>query len=591
MKKRNSILYLLILVSLPIIAQSFKATVSKKQLGLNDRLRITFSIDKQGADDFTPPDFKNFKVVAGPMQSTNFQYINGKQSFSQSFTYTLQPKSKGKFTIPSATVSYNEKIISSNTVQITVSKATKKAANPNDPSLIAKENIFLVAEVSNVNPYVGESISVVYKLYMDRNQAAVNNERESKAPTFNGFWNQNIKIGQLTERKGEYKGKKMSYYILRKDVLIPQRAGKLSISPFEIDISAIVATGGVQRDFFGRRIRGQKQVNLILSSGRRTIQVKALPEEGKPSNFSGAVGDFAFKVNSTKSILKANESVQLKVIVSGTGNLKLLSLPKLETPKGLEQYEPEHKENIRTNLRGLSGSVKETYTLVPQYRGKYKIPALSFSFFNPKTETYKTLNSVSIIVDVPDGKMPKDNDETPIATRKNNVINDTDIRFIHTKTKLISIAQKPDFFKSTLFYLLLLLPLLSIPLGIYIGKKKRERDDDIIGNKQRKADKLAKKYLSEAQKQLGNKEPFYIALEKALHNYLKAKLQVETSEISKEKIRSILENKEVKDQSITQFLKVLEDCDFARYTPISNLQMEKEYEKAKEIIMDLDRQI
>ncbi len=542
LKNLKSILIctLLFLLSTQLsFAQQFTAKVSKTTLGENERLRIQFTIDKQGADDFRPPNFTNFKIVAGPMQSTSFQYINGKQTFEKSFTYTLEPKAKGVFTIAAATATYQGKAIQSNKIKITVVKgATKtKAQLANDPDIVAKENIFLVAEVSNTNPYVGESINVVYKLYMNTQNAAVSNEQESKAPVYNGFWKQNIAIKRLTERKGKYKGQEMSYYILRKDVLIPQQNGKLKLSPLKIDVAANVAYGKPRRDFFGRIVRGQKRVNLSLSSGNRTINVKPLPTIGKPTNFEGAVGEFSFQVRNSKNTLKANESTQVSVEVNGKGNLKLITLPKIETPKGLEKYEPEHKDLVKTKLSGLSGYIKDTYTIVPQYRGKYIIPSVSFSYFNPKTAKYQTINTNQIVINVPEGKMPVENEKT--ITKANNVVTDNDIRAIHTKTSLLTITKKEDFFKSNLFYLLLLLPMLSIPIGIFLGNKKQERNADVIGNKRRKANKLAKKYLSNAKKELGNKEPFYIALEKALHNYLKAKLQIETSEISKDKISNI----------------------------------------------------
>ena len=584
---RNYILLLTVLITQIITAQKFTATVSKATLGVNERFRIQFSIDKQGSDDFTMPTFVNFNVVAGPMQSTNFEYINGKQSFEKSFTYTLQPKRQGEFTIPSASITYNGKKIHSNTVKIRVTKAVKKAINSNDPSLVAKENLFLVAELSNANPYVGESIYIIYKLYMDTNNAAINNERESKSPVYTGFWNQNIPISALTERSGKYNGKEMKYYILRKDLLIPQQVGKLKITPLEIDASAIVATGKSRRDIWGRLVRSQQRVNIKLSSGSRTIQVKDFPSQHKPENFTGAVGDFEFTVKTNKTTLKANESAQINVHLKGNGNLKLIRLPTIDTPKSLEQYEPEHEDVINTQLSGMSGYTQDVYTVVPQYKGKYKIPPVSFSFFNPKTATYKTITSAPIILDVPEGEMPK---EVKPAT-VNNTIKDNDIRFIHTKTNWKSKAEKDPFFASNAFYLLLLLPMLSIPIGIFLGNKKQKRNADIVGNKQRKANRLAKKYLASAKKQLGNKEPFYIALEKALHNYLKAKLQIETSEISKDKIANILEGKKVNKQTISQFIKVLNDCDFARYTPTSNLQMEQEYQNAAEVIMALDKEI
>lgn len=583
------IIILLLFVTQIVTSQTvFKAKVSKNTLGLNERFRVTFSINTQGADDFNPPSFDDFKLVAGLRQGSNFSNINGKVSFEQSYSLTLQPIKKGVFTIPVATIKYNGKTLKSNTIKIKVTDKIQVPKNPNDPLPVARENMFLTTEVSKSNPYIGESISVVYKIYFNHNNAIIRNEVQSKPPTFNGFWNQNVEIKTLTKKTGKYKGVDMSYYVIRKDVLIPQRAGKLTINPIGVDINGVVALN--KRDFFGQRL--QRNVNLTLNSGTKVINVKALPEENKPSNFNGAVGQYSLKVQSSKSTLKANESAQITVIISGNGNLKLISLPSIETPKGLEKYEPEHKENIRTRLSGLTGNISESYTIVPQYKGKYKIPSVSFSYFNPKNKTYQTLNSNAIILNVPTGQTPKE-EETDVVDNglNNNAITENDIRFIHTKTNLTSIINKEDFFKSKLFWLLLLLPLISIPIGIYLGKKKKERDGDIVGNKKRIANRLAKKYLANAKKELGNKEPFYIALEKALHNYLKAKLQVETTDISKEKISELLTERNVSTISITSFLKVLTDCDYARYTPSSNLQMEKEFSNAKNMITDLDSQL
>ena len=182
-------------------------------------------------------------------------------------------------------------------------------------------------------------------------------------------------------------------------------------------------------------------------------------------------------------------------------------------------------------------------------------------------------------------------DESVCSNKLPVLSKEGDIRFIHLNTNFVSILKDKDFFGSNLFYILMILPLLSIPLGIFIGKKKLERDSDIIGNKRRKADKLARKYLSQARKQLGKKEAFYIALEKALHNYLKAKLQVETSEISKEKITEILKKRKVDESIIEEFNTVLDNCDFARYTPTTNVMMKQEYEKAKEVLARIDKEL
>ena len=583
------IIILLICCSQQIVAQdvSFKATVSKDRLGLNERLRITFSIDKQGADDFTPPDFKNFKVLAGPMQSTNFSYVNGKQSFEQSYSYTIQPMGKGVFTIPSASIKFNGNKILANTVKVTVTDAVEIPKDPNDPRYVASQNIHLVAEISNTNPYVGESISVVYKIYVDVTKVNVRNPREVESPSFNGFWNQNIEVNQWEPKDGTFQGKPHRYAVIKKTVLIPQKAGKLTIDPMEIEINAGVPVG--RTDLFGNMIT--KNISFTATTGKRIIDVKPLPSNNKPVHFSGAVGDFDFKISSNKEDLKANESAQIKIEVTGKGNFKLFELPKIETPNGLERFEPEHKENIITSLSGLRGGVYDQYTVVPQFRGKFKIPPVSFSYFSLEDKSYKTITSDALIISAPEGKTPTEVDNSTVIVKRNVLNNAKDIRYISSTAELEPAQNKKDFFGSNLFYVLLILPLFSIPLGIFIGAKKKERDDDIIGNKRRKADRLARKYLSEAKKHLGNKEKFYVALEKALHNYLKAKLQVETSEISKEKIRELLKKRNVDKNAIDDFIKVFDDCDYARYTPTTNVMMKQEYNKAREVIAKIDKQL
>ena len=579
---------ILFLFSTPLIfAQEveFKTKVSKNRLGVNERLRVTFSVNQQGVDNFKPPAFKDFKA-GGLMQSTNFSSSGGKMVFEQSYTYTLQPVRQGVLTIGRAEATYNGKTIKTEPLKVVVTKAVELPKDPNDPRYIASQNIHLVAEVSNSSPYVGESIAVVYKLYVDVNSVSVRNTREVESPSFNGFWNQNIEVNGLGAKDGTYQGKQVRYVIVKKAVLIPQKAGKLTIDPMEMEISAGVPIG--RRDLFGNVIT--RNTTYTVSAGRRNITVKALPEEGKPVDFSGAVGDFSFKVTSSKENLKANESAQIKVEVSGKGNLKLIDLPAIETPNGLERYEPEHKESIRTNLSGLSGKVYDQYTVVPQFRGgKYKIPPISFSYFSLKDKTYKTVTNEAIVINAAEGKAPVA--ETPTTRKRDVIATGSSIRYISSNTNLTSMKAGKDFLGSDLFYALLALPVLAIPIGIFIGKKKRERDSDIIGNKRRKADRLARKYLSEARKQLGNKEEFYIALEKALHNYLKAKLQVETSDISKEKIALILRNKSVDESTINNFIKVLDDCDYARYTPTTNVMMQQEYEKAKTVIAKIDKQL
>ena len=586
MKLKFYISLFICLLSISLVAQeaTLKAKISKNKLGVNQRLRIEFSIDKQGGDNFSPPKFTNFRVVGGPSQSVSQSWINGKVTFSQSYTYIIQPKRKGAFSIASASIKIGGKFIKSEPVKVIVLDPVEIPKNPNDPNYVAQQNIHLVAEISKANPYVGEGIYVEYRLYVSEN-VSVYDTSISEAPKYNGFWNQDIKVNGFPVKMGKYNGENYRYIVLQKALLIPTKTGKLSIDPMRMDIVIGVPSG--RADFFGNAIT--KNIRREFASTKKIIRPKSLPLEGKPANFAGAVGDFNFSVALSKDILKANETSQVQVKISGKGNLKLFELPTVETPAELEMYQPERKERVRVNASGLSGAVTDTYTVVPLYKGKYKIPSISFSYFNPKEKKYKTIATEDFFVDVQEGKELITVD-TSFVIKQEVVSTGKNFRYIATKTNFVT-AKKIDFFKSNLFYVLFLLPLIAIPIGVIIGKKNEERSNDILGNKTRKAEKLAKKYLSKAQKQLGKKEAFYEALERALHNYLKAKLGVETAEISKERITEILKGKNVEATAIHQFIEVLKNSDFARYTPFTATEMKEEFERAKAVIVQLDKQL
>lgn len=580
------ILSILLVTTQVIFAQiEFKTSVSKNKLGVNQRFRIEFTVNKQGADNFKPPSFTNFRIAGGPSSSVNQSWINGKSSYSQSYIYILEPKSEGEFTIESATIEYDDEIVKSNPVKITVTSAVEIPKDPNNPHYIAQQNIHLVAEVSDLSPYVGEGIYVVYKLFVSEN-ISVHDWRVSESPEYNGFWNQDIEVKDLNVKKGKYNGEDYRYLVLKKAVLIPQRAGKLIIEPIKMDFSVGIPTG--RGDFFGNMIT--RNINFSTESAEKNVNVKALPEEGKPVDFTGAVGEFEFKVTTDKNVLKANDAAQIKVEVSGKGNLKLFEIPKITTPAELEVYTPEHKEQVVTSLNGLRGSVSDIYTVVPQFKGKYKIPEVSFTYFNPKEQKYNTIKADAIFVDVTEGKELPTASNTNETTKRIVTASDNNFKYIALDTSFEP-KEEQDFLHSRLFYVLLLLPFLAVPIGIFIGNKRAERAGDVFGNKIRTANRLARKYLSEAKKQLGNKEGFYIALEKALHNFLKAKLFVETSDISKEKISELLQNKGVNKETINEFIDVLNDCDFARYTPTTNVMMQQEFEKAKEVLTKIDKQL
>ncbi len=587
--KRIVALLFLIIGNLAMAQVQFEAKVSKNSLGLNERLRIDFNMNADG-DNFNPPNFEasGFRVVGGPSQSVSQSWINGKSSFNKSYSYILMPTQKGSLTIKQASIEINGQIYKTSPIKINVTNAVQLPKDPNEsPAISADDNLYLVADISNSNPFVNEPITVVYKLYFSYN-IGITNWQELSKPKYNDFWSQNIDIKQLVAQDGMFKGERYRYVVLRKTVLYPQKSGKLEIEPLSLDIDCQVPTN--RRNFWGQVLMTEDSKRV--SAGSKVINVKPLPESGKPEDFSGAVGKFVFQVTPSKTVLKNGESLDLNVKVVGTGNLKLFNLPKPVMPSALEMYEPEHNENVSTPLSGMTGSISDKYTIIPQSKGNYQIKPMSFTYFDLGTKSYKTISSKEILINVLDGPgiAATSNDSRNNDIAKNKVEVAKSFAFIKQKTNLVPI-EKDDFLGSGLFYSLVFLPFLAIPFVVIARKKKEAKDSDIVGNKIRKSNTLAKKYLSEAQKHLNNKEPFYVALEKSLHNFLKAKLHIETSDMSKDKIREILGDKNADNQTVTEFISLVENCEFARYAPSTSVSIQQDYDKAIRLISDLEKQI
>ncbi len=566
-------------------AVTFEMLVSKEKLGINERLRVDFKMNKDG-DNFVPPDFSGFRVLMGPSQSISSSWINGVRSYSKTYSYTLAPNARGKFRIKQASIDIGGKTYKSLAKNIEVTAAVDKPNGQMTVDDVADESLHLVAEVSKTSPFLNEAITVVYKLYFSAN-VGISNYRALDNPKYNNFWSQDIPVSRLSAQNGTFKGKPFRYVVLKRVVLYPQKSGELEIEPLSLDVTVDVLTN--KRDFFGGRI--YSQTNKTVSAGKRAINVKALPTNGKPADFGGAVGSFDFSVTTSKTKLNASESLQAKVEITGKGNLKLFQLPEPNLPSALEVYEPEFDEKVRTTLSGMQGKVSNNYTIVPSFKGKYPIPSISFSYFDPKAEKYKTLSSDEIVIDVIQGPSNGEVANKVGANNKQSVLTaGNTFSFIKTTTNLSAI-NNPYFFGSTSFYLWLLLPLLLIPIAILLGKKRKAMAGDVVGNKIRRANKLARRYLSAAKKSLGNKESFYVALEKGLHNYLKAKLKIETSEFSKDKITALLREKEVDQTTQNGFINLLKNCEMARYSPFSDVQMQQDYDKASEVISYLDKQL
>jgi hypothetical protein len=582
--KRFLIIFLLCFQGLWAQVQ-FEARVSKTTLGLNERLRIDFVMNIDG-DNFVQPSFDGFRIVAGPSQQVSSSWINGKTSFEKSYSYFLLPNQKGNLVIKQATIEYNGQIYKTQPIRINVTGATEQPRDPNDSQISADDNLYLVADITNTNPYINQPITVVYKLYFSYN-IGITNWKELSKPKYNDFWSQNIDIKNLVAEEGMFKGEKYRYIVLKKVILYPQKSGKLMIEPLAMDIDVQLPSN--RRDMFGRVI--PVDANKRVSAGANTINVKPLPEAGKPVDFTGAVGKFDFKAIPSKTTLKNGESLDLVLSVAGTGNLKLFTLPKPEVPNALEMYDAVHDEKVNTPLSGMAGKISDSYTIIPQYKGDYIIKPLHFSYFDLGTGTYKTVSSKEIKIRVLDG--PSQTAEEPAATAstgKNKIEGVEQFQYIDLRTELTA-RDEPAFFGSNKFYGLLFLPFLLLPIIVLFKKKKEAIDSDVFGNRIKMSNRLAKKYLSEAKKQISNKEPFYVALEKAMHNFLKAKLHIETSEMSKDNIRELLLSRKANPVAVNDFISLTENCEIARYAPSSSATIQHDFDKAVAIISELEKQI
>jgi len=564
----------------------FDLRVSKKKLGVNERLRVDFIMNQNG-DDFIPPSFENFTLVGGPNQSISNSWINGKRTFSKTFTYFLAPKEKGTFIIGFAKISFEGKLYQTSPVSIEVLSVVGKPSGASSVEYLADENMHLVAEISDANPYLNEAITVVYKLYF-RNPIKISDAREIQSPKFRDFWSSSIKITQLKVESGSYKGEDYNEVIWRKTVLYPQKTGKLVIEPLALNLVIEIPTK--RKDFFGNTI--YKQVSRSVNAGKRTLNVKALPIIDQPDSFSGAVGKFKLDVLISKKSLKTSESFQSIVKVTGKGNLKLFELPKIKVPNTLEVFDPEYKEEINTTLSGMEGTIQNTYTIVPQLQGKYPMPSIEFNYFDPEIEIYQTLNSIEHIIDVYGGDISKSiNQENKINANDGSQINtNKTFGFIKLKSGFFPINQV-EFWKKSTYWVIIILPLILLPIIVFIRRLLLNRAIDENDLKLKRRSKLAIRFLGKAKIYIDNKSKFYDSLEKAFHNYLKAKLQIETVDMQKEIIAESLMKLGAKASTIDNFMIILKNCDMARYSPITQVKMKQDYNSAIDVIEKLDNEI
>jgi hypothetical protein len=572
--KKTLILFLAI-NSFVLSAQvNFEASVSKSKLALNERLRIDFVMNQNG-DNFSPPEFENFQIIGGPNQSIKTSYVNGERKFSKTYSYFLKPLKKGKLSINQASIEIDGEIYKSLQIEVLITDSVKQPSD-STTQYYNDDDIELRALISKGSPYLNEPITVVYKLYY-KAPINISDARETETPKFKDFWSQTIKIPQLKVTREIYKGQNYNVVEWRKVVLYPQKIGELEISPLSLNLVLDVPTD--KRDFFGNVI--YDQTSQIISTGMRRIIVKDLPQLGKPASFSGAVGNFEFDVILNKNSLRATESFQAELKVKGNGNLKLFDLPDILVPNSMELFEPEREELISTNLSGMSGSVSKFFTVIPRFQGNFPIEEVEFSYFDPDTEKYKVLKSPRLTIDVYDG---------PVISNTNNnnsniITSNDSFRFIKLNGNLREV-KNDVFFQSQFFYALATTPfilLLSFLLFTAYKRNKKESSSELIRIEERKIHKM----IDSAKESIGDKILFYDKIEKAIIKSLIVKFSIRMEALNKEKIQQIGQEKGLTKDDVLLIIKLIENCEKAKYSRSSDSIMNKDLESAKKVISSI----
>ena len=593
-------------------------TVSaKKQVVVGERFQVVFEANAEGKN-FSAPSFEGFTVVGGPFTSTSssFQMVNGSMSHSVKCTYTfaLQAYQEGTFHVGSATLNVKGKKVSSEPFDIKVipddgSHAApsgggdaagqgRSQQNTNDPQVSGKD-LFLNVIPSKKSVYVGDQVVLTYKIYTKVPVSSLSVER---MPSYAGFWTKDISDNSNSLRQNsEYiNGIEYTTAEVQKTVIVPQRAGKLTIDPMIIECVAQVRTeSNRQRSmdpfeaffndpFFNRNIVNVKKE---LTSQTLTLEVKSLPENGKPASFAGAVGNYNFKSEIDKTELSTNEAFTLTLTVSGTGNVELLQMPTPVFPPDFEVYDPKVTTSVNPTSNGLSGTKKAEFLVIPRRAGSFTIPAVEFSYFNPANETYQTLQSEPYEIKVEKGAGSDDGGGIYASNQEDIKYLGSDVRHIMTGDPHLK-PTSTVFFGSSAYYVALLALLVIFIVLLFVLKKREQLTKDTAANRNRKADKVARGRLKNAYQYLKAKdqEKFYIEMSQALWGYIADKTGIERSKLSMDTVSETMKAKNVPDELTQQFVDTLNNCEFARFAPgNAEEKMDDLYQRGIDVISKAEK--
>ncbi|MCY7408999.1 MAG: BatD family protein, partial [Chitinophagales bacterium] len=542
--------------------------------------------------------------------STSMQIINGSVSQSMSYSYVLRAKKQGTFKIGKGSIDAGGSSYESNEVTINVtapSSQQQSQQSTRDPfgnqqqapevstdelTKQIKDDVFVKVILSRNSVYKGEMLTATYKLYFRQN---LNGYNLIKAPSLDGFWSKQIDLDPNRKQKVETLNGKQYYTLdLLQYNLYPQRAGNLQISPAEITTVAQVAVQSNDPfDNFFNSGRAQN-VPLTLKTNTVTINVKDFPEEGKPKDFSGAVGKFNFETTLSTTEAKTDDAVTYTIKISGEGNLNLLDAPVVSLPQGFEIYDPKVKDKTTSTANGIGGSKQYDYLIIPRMPGEFKISSQQFSFFDPSKEKYFSITSPEYPLKITGdpSKNVNTNSLSPINQQDVSLLGE-DIRYIKTTVPSFN-KNSSSFFGSAGFYSLYCLPLLAFAGLIVLRRRNETLAADLVGSKRRRALKLSKKRLRIAEKHLAanEKNSFYDEVSKAIWGYLCDKLNIDMAELSKENVEEKLAVRKVKSETISKLKHLINSCEISLYAPADDVsEMKNDYSSALNLIADIEDEI
>ena len=558
----------------------FETVLSKVKLGQNERLRVSFEMNKDG-DFFEAPSFENFEVLMGPSQSISSSFINGKRSFSKSYTYVLRPKKQGQLIIDSASITIDNTVYNTDPKTVLV---TEPIDNPNAPKTaqdIADESLYLVATLSNDKPYLNQGVLVTYTLYFSP-RVYINNFIPVENPTYKNFWSQDLPIKEYETRRTTFRNESFNAVDLKTVVLYPQKSGSLALDPFALELYVQIPTG--RRDFFGDPI--MRSATKTVQAGDLSINVRELPEEGKPLNFSGAVGNFELSVDASRTRLEADESTQIKVKVNGKGNLKLLSIPELSLPSALEKYDPEYTDDVRVNREGMNGSVSNSYTVVPRYAGSYPVDPIEFTYFDPNSKSYKTLSSDPFDLTVEGSTLPP-NPSVSAPTVVQNTPATSGFKSNAYQTSLVTMVSSPWFESNAYYIILALLIILGFTINSIINVLKSSLGSSGQGAKKALPKKI--KALLKRTDQLAKEQnpEFYSIASEILFLCLEKYSGVDLSTASKQEREEKLSTLGAETSLIERINAINDRILLVRYSGSANAPFEEDLKTLHNIIDDL----